>query len=167
MLLAAAFLLGVAVCALALAPVLFPARTYEAWCALRYGGAVPGAQGLLLTIAEAPAELRGEGPGPWVLCTLTNTQRRPLRVAYPERPGEELSFETAEPGEPAVWREGSDALPIHVTLLPPGGRIAFSCELTRWLSLHPGRHTIRAGRVPFGLRKGLPCRSNWLQLEVR
>ena len=161
-----AFLLGVAACSLILAPVLLPVRTYEAYCGLRYGGAIPGAHGLLLTISEAPAELRGPGDGPWVLCTLTNTGAQPLSLAYPEQPGQELAFQSEGPAQPAPWEEITETVPVHVSTLPPGARIAFPCDLSRWLVLEPGRHSLRAERLAYGLRGGLPSRSNRLTLTV-
>lgn len=159
-----AFALGLSASGLALAPALFPLRTYRAWCALRYGGAVPSHAGLLLTLAPAPAGLRGPAPGPWVSCVLRNVSHRPLRVSLPDRAGAEFSFESDPPAATPPWREVTQAVPVRRIVLRPGGAVALVCPLSRWLRLPPGQCRVRAKRLPLGASGGTPAISNWISL---
>lgn len=175
--LAAAFLAGLAVTALALAPALYPAETYGLWCRLRYG-AEPSPGGVILSLRPAPPGTAGEGAGPWVVAELHNVGGEATYAHVAERAGDELGFEaierTADGGERAVARRAlppeSAASPLHRVELGPGERLGLVVDLSRWLELPAGGPRgalrVRAERVPVA---GDPhrCRSNWLWLPPR
>lgn len=154
-------------CALALSPKLFPVQTYRAWCAVRYGGAVPSPEGLLLLIHEPAPGLRGPGRGPWIELEFRNVGTEALEFLHPEQLGGELGFRVdgvETEARPAATTETSW---VHRVVLQPGERLGFSCDLARWVTLpKPGAYAVRAERISFGLRQGgQPCTSNKLQVQ--
>ena len=162
-----AFSLGLGVCALVMSPKLFPVQAYEAWCAVRHGGAIPSPEGLLLRIGEAPRGLRGPGPGPWIELEFRNLGKAPLKFLHSERLGGELGFSVEGVEGTAVPEATTEVSWIHTVALEPGERIGFTCDLSRWVPLPgPGVYTVRAERISFGLREGgLPSTSNPLQVQ--
>lgn len=175
--LALGFALGLLAAAPLVALAVFPAATYRAWARLRWG-AVPSA-GLVLQLSEAPADVAGPGPGPWVLATFVNVGDAPAPLCWSDPPGEELGFEVAPAGRPALPpRRGPDVATVasgtevRRTWLPPGGRLALRCDLSRAVALPgPGVYEVRATRSsygdPAGGFDGVRCASGALRLVVR
>jgi hypothetical protein len=132
------FLLGALSTTLVVLPRRFPVTTYATWCRLRYGS-LPSARGLILSLNPCPAELRGRGPGPWVLLEFRDISAEPNLLVLPESAGEELSFEvhadgrlltpTADPAREVT----AQALRPH--LLRPRSRIAVPVDLSRYVEV--------------------------------
>lgn len=160
---ALAFVLGAA-CTLTAALVLLRPDVLARW---RWG-AIPSG-GLVMTLRPAPPELRGPGPGPWVLVELRNVSRTPQRLAYLDPPGEELGFVVhdaqgqrlvpeRDPAAPSLAR------PLQTAQLPPGEGLAWPVDLSTRVTLAgPGPYTVEASRFPLGEDPrggGRRCRSN-------
>ena len=132
-----------------------PPWLLQRWAGLRLGSD-PSREGLTLRVSEAPAELAGEGPGPWLLVELRNEGPRPVTLHLCRPPGEELLVSGTGPDGAPLPRPPFDperptpARPISRVDLPPGGRIAGRLDLSERLLLPAqGRCTIRVERLGF------------------
>lgn len=167
-----AFLAGLVSTGAILAPAVFPAQVYGAWCRARYG-AEPSAQGIVLTLRSAESVVRGPAGGPWVQLEFLNIGREPAVLMVPERLGGELGFRATGPdGLRVAQRSGPAAATVpgrirrHV--LAPGERLGLVCDLSRWLIFPSGEavYAVQADRAPLA-RDGVRCRSNTLRLRVK
>jgi hypothetical protein len=142
-----------------------PAPVWAAWCRLRWGGA-PSPTGVVLTLE--PDE------GTTVVAWLRNIGRAAAPVCWSDPPGDEWTIEVdglaprRDPGDATVAAPGST---LRRTWLPPGGRLGFRLDLSRWTRLPPGRYVVRVARAPWGDPAGgvdgLRCEAEPLTLDVR
>jgi hypothetical protein len=161
-----AFALGVALTAGAAVLLARPEWVWEPYLVWRHG-AVPS-RGVVMTLRQAPSEVSGPGPGPWLELEFHNVSGEAQELVFQDPPGEELAFEGVDadgralpprrdPSQPSVAR------PLRASSLPPGERLARVVDLSEWIRLEgPGPYTVTATRYPLlgGQRDGHRCRSN-------
>ena len=164
--LVAAFALGIALTSGAVVLVLRPDVVWHRYFAWRWG-AVPS-NGVVMTLARAPAEVQGAGPGPWLQVTMHNISDQPQTLVFQDPPGDQLGFEVtdAQGALQPPRRQPDEAVvasPLREHALAPGARLAWVVDLTRWVELRgAGPYRVQASRSPIlgGERDGHRCRSN-------
>lgn len=164
--LALAFALGATLTSGAVVLGLRPDLVWHPYFRWRWG-ALPS-RGVVMTLATAPAEVRGAGPGPWLQVAMHNVSGAPQTLVFQDPLGEQLGFEVTDaagrrlpprlkPGDPV------EARPLREHVLVPGARLVWVVDLARWVELSgPGPYRVQASRSPIlgGERDGHRCRSN-------
>jgi hypothetical protein len=167
-----AFALGLGLCGLFLAPLLYPVQSYRTWCGLVYAGAIPSPDGLLLTIRPATAGEAGPGSGPWVVLEARNLTRAPLRVNTLDVFGDEVDFRATDGegrGLGSARKTGApiEASWVHSNALPPGASIGWVCDVSRWVKIPgPGSYRVEAERIAFALGYSGRGVSNSIDIRV-
>lgn len=92
-----------------------------------------------MTLGPCPADLRGRGPGPWVLLEFRDISAQPNLLVLPELAGEELVFEVQADGEVLASKldpaRETVAQALRAHHLGPLNRVAIPVDVSRYVEL--------------------------------